>query len=58
MDRTAEPQLHHNCTIKLWRSDKASMKLAEIAGRWPNQEAPPRGLEPLTRRLEGGRSIP
>jgi hypothetical protein len=52
VDRTAVPQLHHNCTIERWCSDKASMKLAKIAGRQPNLGAPPRGLEPLTRRLE------
>ena len=58
MDKTAVPQLHHNCTIDQAWSDKASMVLHESAGRRPNLPAPPRGLEPLTRRLEGGRSIP
>ena len=52
VDRTAVPQLHHNCSIERWCSDKASMKLAEIAGRQLSLGAPPAGLEPATRRLE------
>jgi hypothetical protein len=52
VDRTAIPQLHHNCTIDQGWTEKASLELHETAGRRPNPAAPPRGLEPLTRRLE------